>query len=61
MNTLLKGIGYLLLLAGFILIMGAAGTSDIDPHYPLSTLILMSLMGLATMVGGALTIYAVSE
>jgi hypothetical protein len=59
MVTILRVTAYFLLLAGLLLCFGAAGTSDVDPTYPLFPLILLSVMGVSSMFGGVLILKAV--
>ena len=61
MVTVLRLTAYFLLLAGLLLCFGAAGTSDVDPTYPLFPLILLSLMGVSSMFGGVLILRAVGD
>lgn len=61
MDTLLKFCGYCLMFFGLFLLFGAAGTSDVDPYFPLTSLMLMSGIGLGSMFGGYLILAAVGE
>ena len=50
----LHNLGLTTVVIGFFVMMGAAGTSDIDPTAPLGELILYSLGGIALMILGSL-------
>lgn len=61
MITLIRWAGYFLFLGGLVVLFGAAGNSDMDPYYPILSLILWSSLGLLCMVGGVLVINAVDH
>ena len=44
-----------------VVLFGAAGNSDMDPYYPILSLILWSSLGLLCMIGGVLVINAVDH
>jgi len=50
----LHHIGLTTIIIGFLIMMGAAGTSDIDPTVTLWELLFYALSGMALMVLGAL-------